>query len=98
MLSPQKIDVSPFFRTTHKNEGYKVTMNLPPAATAKGKRYFFKKYSTNAAGNKVTIDPNGTERIDGSLTTTITAAGTKYGGIMVVSNGTEWFIYSSYGN
>jgi hypothetical protein len=84
-----------------KNEGFKVTITLPNAASVTGKRYFFKKYSTNAAGNNVNIRASGGAKIDGTNSppgVDISAAGSKYGGIMVVSDGTDWYIYSAYGN
>ncbi|MFH1052484.1 MAG: hypothetical protein V1779_16315 [bacterium] len=71
------------------------TITLPPAATAPGKRYFIKKMSPGGVGFYVTIDPAGAERIDGAADFKMKFLN---GGTMCVSNGTAWFIYSSYGN
>lgn len=62
-----------------------ITINLPAAAT--GQQYHIKKI--DATANTVTIDPNGTETIDGSLTKVIS---TQYDSITVVSDGSNWFI------
>jgi len=48
-----------------------VTVNLPTASGLKGKEYIIKKITSDA--NTVTVDPSGTETIDGNPTFIITA-------------------------
>jgi hypothetical protein len=76
-------------RTLYKvtTSGGNVTMTLPPARTAVGMRVEFKKMS---AANTLTIDADGAETIDGSLTVALT---TQYTGRSMVSDGTsDWSI------
>lgn len=61
------------------------TLSLPAAAAATGKVYTVKKTSSDA--NLVTIDPSGSETIDGSTTKTLL---TQYSSISIISNGTNW--------
>lgn len=64
-----------------------VTIALPAASTASGKRYTIKK--TDVGTNAVTVDPNGSETIDGATTLAIAGQGDAY---TIVSNGTAWWI------
>ena len=64
-----------------------VIINLPAAASVRGKQYWVKK--VDSGGNSVTIDGNGSETIDGSGTK---STSTQYNGWHIVSNGTNWFI------
>ena len=64
-----------------------ITINLPAASTASGLQYHIKKI--DASANTLTIDGNGSETIDGSLTKVIS---TQYNSITVVSDGSNWFI------
>src|SRR3712207_6392246 len=65
------------------------TINLPAAATVgAGKTYIVKDESGAAGTNNVTIDPNGSETIDGAATKAIS---TNYGSLRVVCGGTNWF-------
>jgi hypothetical protein len=68
------------------------TVALPAAATAAGgKVYVIKDESGSVTGtNTIVIDPNGTEKIDGATTLTISAA---YGGARIYSDGANWFTF-----
>lgn len=63
------------------------TNNLPTAVGNPGQRFNFKKI--DSTGNTVTIDGNGTETIDGSLTQVISV---QYDSITIVSDNANWFI------
>jgi len=64
-----------------------VTVTLPPASSFPGKTYNVKKIDVSA--NTVTIDADGTETIDDSLTQIIS---TQFDAVTVQSDGTEWWI------
>ena len=66
--------------------GGAVTINLPAVADSKGNIYYIKKLGST--GN-VTIDPNGSETIDGATTQII---GSQWDCIETYCNGTAWFI------
>ncbi len=57
------------------------------AASNTGKVYYIKKIDSSA--NAVTIDGNSSETIDGSTTKVLSM---QYDAIMIVSDGTEWWI------
>lgn len=61
------------------------TVNLPTAASMRGRRLTFK---TLVAGT-ATFDANGAETIDGALTQTIT---TQYGVLRLYCDGTSWHV------
>ena len=63
------------------------TVSLPAAAAKKGKIYQIKKIDSSA--NKVTLDPDGAETIDGCTTIDITM---QYDSLMVVSDNANWHI------
>jgi hypothetical protein len=63
------------------------TITLPTAVGITGKRYDIRK--SDVSGNTVTIDADGTETINGSLTQVIT---TQYTNVSVVSDGANWMI------
>ena len=63
------------------------TLSLPTAVGISGKIYVIKKTSTDT--NQLTIDPNGTETIDGQTTIGIVAKGGWY---RIVSDGSNWQI------
>lgn len=63
-----------------------IIFTLPPAASAPGSVFFFKKI--DASGNAVTVKGNLTELIDGSNTVLINS---QYVAITVVSDGTQWW-------
>lgn len=65
------------------------TVTLPTAASAINRIYVIKKI--DATGNVVTIDGNGSETIDGSLTQSLDA---QWEAMMLQSSGTAWFILS----
>lgn len=65
------------------------TVILPTAVGIIGRTYIIKDESGAASGTvTITIDPNGSETIDGAATRTITTA---YGAIEIYSNGVNWF-------
>ena len=64
-----------------------ITVSLPPAATANGRIFFVKR--VNAGANNVTVDPFGSETIDGAATHVLTL---QWHRIEIISNGTAWFI------
>lgn len=59
------------------------TVNLPAAATFDGQIYAIR----NVGSGTVTIDPNGTEQIDGAATKSLTAGQFA----TIVCDGTQWF-------
>lgn len=64
-----------------------MTINLPTAASSNGQMLIIKKIDGTA--NTVTIDPNGTELIDGGANVAI---GTLNETKIIQSNGTSWDI------
>jgi len=64
-----------------------ITVNVPAAADNDKRTLYFKKIDSTE--NKMIIDPNGTEKIDGETTQEMWA---QYEAISIVSNGTEWWI------
>lgn len=63
------------------------TLTLPAASGISGRVFIIKKIDSTA--NKVTIDGNGAETIDGSATVDIVM---QYQSFIIVSNGTNWVI------
>lgn len=63
------------------------TITLPTAALSKYRQYTIKK--TDATVNTVTIDADGAETIDGSLTFVLTV---QYQALEIQSDGTTWWI------
>lgn len=63
------------------------TITLPPASSVTGRIYTVKK--VDASANAVTIDPTGTETIDGASTATISG---QYDSLTMQSDGTRWWI------
>src|SRR5690349_13165044 len=71
-----------------------VTISLLAAATAgDGFRVVIKKI--DSSGNAVTTDANGSETIDGALTSVLS---TQYDSDNLVSNGTNWYAFLNIGN
>ena len=64
-----------------------VTISLPAAETARGAVIVTKK--TDASANTVTLDPNGSETIDGASTRVITA---QYDALTVACDGNQWWV------
>jgi len=64
-----------------------ITFTLPTAVGIDGREYTIKRIDSSA--NTVTLDGDGTETIDGSLTQIIA---TQYDAIKVVSDGANWSI------
>jgi len=67
-----------------------VTISLPTASGNTGLTYVIKKI--DSSGNNVTIDPNGSETIDGSSTVTLSS---QYSYRMIVSDGSNWVVVSA---
>ena len=63
-----------------------VTVDLPAAAADQGKPKYIKKLGSTA---NVTIDADGSETVDGSLTRALTA---QYETVCIVSDGAEWWV------
>jgi hypothetical protein len=66
------------------------TITLPTAVGALGRTYTIKK--TDSSANAVTVDPNGSQTIDGQLTVTL-ARQWQY--VQVVSDGANWQLTDS---
>ncbi len=64
-----------------------VTINLRAATNMTGKRYAIKK--TDASANAVTVDPAGTETIDGAGTYALAA---QWDSVTIQSDGANWYI------
>lgn len=69
-----------------------VTINLPPCADAEGRilRFIIIDQKETAPLNTLTLDPDGTETIDGNATKQYTPS--KYSVIEIISTGSEWVI------
>jgi hypothetical protein len=65
------------------------TLNLPTAATPYGQVYVIK----NSGTGTITVDPNGTQTIDGATTFTMNV---QNGSITIIGDGTNWKIVSKY--
>jgi hypothetical protein len=65
------------------------TLNLPTAATPYGQVYVIK----NSGTGTVTVDPNGSQTIDGATTFTMNV---QNGSITIIGDGTNWKIVSKY--
>jgi|15BtaG_2_1085339.scaffolds.fasta_scaffold00044_45 hypothetical protein len=70
--------------------GGDVTVTLPSAGTCPGLMLGFKKA---VPANSMIIDGSGSQTINGSTTKTFTA---QHDAIMIVSDGSHWFILSNY--
>ncbi|MBL7701639.1 MAG: hypothetical protein JNM14_05285 [Ferruginibacter sp.] len=66
-----------------------ITISLPAASGAAGRVYAIKKVSGTL--NNVTIDPNGSETIDGASTRILTL---QYEAALIQCDGTNWYILS----
>lgn len=75
--------------TLNFNNSANVDANLPAAASCPGRIYVIKKISNNAF--TVSIDPNGSETIEGT-TTPITLT-TYLSSITIQSDGSGWWVY-----
>jgi hypothetical protein len=64
-----------------------VTINLPAAASALGKKYYIKKIDSSS--NNMVLDPNGAETIDGASTKT---SNVQYEAFTIVCDGTTWWL------
>jgi hypothetical protein len=67
-----------------------ITLTLPSAITeGSGKLFYVKDSGGNATANPITIDANGSETIDGSLTLQLTQ---NYDSVSLISDGANWFL------
>ena len=64
-----------------------ITVNLPLAASVTGRVFYIKKI--DASGNNVIIAGSGSETIDDQTTAIIS---TRYTTLVIISDGTEWWI------
>ncbi len=67
--------------------GGEIKIALPTASDIPGKWYWIKKI--DSSGNAVIIDADGAETIDGEQTLDL---GLQYQYVVIISDGTEWFI------
>jgi len=65
-----------------------ITLSLPPASN-NGLTY--KIVKSDSSDNLIILDPNGSETINGSATTTLHG---QYGGTIIASDGSGWFAFS----
>jgi Pectate lyase superfamily protein len=63
------------------------TISLPTAVDNTGRQFVFKK--VDASSNTVTIDPNGTETIDGATTLVLRS---RYDSVWITSTGSSWIV------
>lgn len=85
----------PFVNVNFSGDGSTTTLALPVASDYIGRYFIIKR---NADGidngtNTLTLDPDGTEKIDGSPTYSTT---TDYETVTIRSNGTSWNIVGRY--
>jgi hypothetical protein len=67
-----------------------ITINLPAAASATAGFCFKVKDEAGSAGtNNITLDPNGSETIDGETTVVMNS---NFQSITIYTNGSNWFI------
>ena len=74
----------------YDTSGGAVTANLPAVSGITGRTYTFKLVT---AGNALTIDASGDERIDGATTYATSAAATA---VTIICDGVGWQIISEY--
>ena len=65
-----------------------ITINLPAASDSDDRIFYIKDKGGAAGTNNITIDPNGSETIDGALTLVINS---NYGNVQIVCDGSNWF-------
>lgn len=90
VLPPVGVDITldEFMRTVPFDcSGANRTATLPPAASAKFRKYTIKKI--DASANTLTIDADAAETIDGALTVVLTV---QWQTVTVQSDGTTWYI------
>ncbi len=71
-----------------------VRIELPPAADVPGQILVLKRIDEHKS-NKVIIDADGSERIDGTLTIRLNV---KFMSYTIQSDGSDWYIIASYGS
>src|SRR5690606_24289335 len=73
------------------NNSSDATVSLPSAATVPGQIFAVKKIGNNA--HTVTLDPNGSETIDGATTYVLYVVGDY---VVIQSDGTNWRVVGGY--
>jgi len=68
-----------------------VTLSLPTAVGISGRQYIIKRVDGNGQ-NQVTIDPNGSQTIEGDATRALTGQNS----IVIVSDNSNWWIVSEF--
>lgn len=76
-------------KTIIVNNAAAATIALPSAVGITGREYRVKKVSATGGGRTVSVDPDGTETIDGDATFDLVS---QYESITFVSDGANWFI------
>ena len=67
-----------------------ITVTLPPAANIMGRQYIIKRVDTS--GNNVTIDPDGSETIEGASTMILDSGRS----VVIQSDNNNWWIVAEY--
>jgi hypothetical protein len=69
------------------------TATLPDATTCQGRIYVIYQYNTNTGTRYVTIDPNGSQTINGVTTYLLQSYG-DFSSVMIQSTGSNWVVIS----
>jgi len=80
------------YGTLLMNNSSDATVNLPAAAGCTGRIYGIVKVGANT--NLVTIAPNGSDTVNGRTTYVLNR---QYNGVLIQSNGSNWFVLARYG-
>lgn len=83
------IDPTNYFLTVDATSN-NITVDLPGATSVRGRQFIIKRKDNT--GNTVTIDPTGTETIDGSATYSLSS---QYQSVTLFSDGTEWWVIAT---
>jgi hypothetical protein len=74
-----------------------VTLNLPDATSnMDGKIYYVRWAITGGTDYECTIDPYGSQEIDGQTSKTYGGNSEKTRGLLIVCDGSEWYVISGY--
>jgi len=68
-----------------------ITLSLPTAVGIAGRQYIIKRVDSNGQ-NQVTVDPNGSQTIEGAVTKSIE----NQNSIVIVSDNSNWWIVSEF--
>ena len=74
---------------TYTSTGAVTSLTLPTAQTELGRRITIKDGGGNSSANNITVDTEGTEKIDGQDTVVLNS---DYTSIDLYSDGNNWFI------